>query len=59
MRVFHQSERCLHCPHPPSSYGGRREQEGSSHFDEKTLILIGHYGTSQAVYLAVTLRVNF
>ena len=45
MRVFHQNECCLACPHPPSSYGGRREQEGSSHFDEKTLILIGHYGT--------------
>ena len=35
MRVFHQNESCLACPHPPSSYGGRREQEGSSHFDEK------------------------
>ena len=39
-----KNESCLACPHPPSSYGGRREQEDSSHFDEKTLILIGHYG---------------
>ena len=35
MRVFHQNESCLACPHPPSSYGGRREQGDSSHFDEK------------------------
>ena len=33
MRVLHQNESCFACPHPPSSYGGRREQEGSSHFD--------------------------
>ena len=46
MRVFHQNKSCLACPHPPLSYGGKREQEGSSHFDKKTLILIGHYGTT-------------
>ena len=34
MRVFHQNESCLSCPHPPLSYEGRREQEGSPHFDE-------------------------
>ena len=32
VRVFHQNESCLSCPHPPLSYEGRR---GSSHFDEK------------------------
>ena len=46
MRVFHQNESCLACPHPPSSYEGWREQAGSSHFDGKTLILIGHYGST-------------
>ena len=35
MRVFHQNESCLACPHPPSSYEGGRDQVGSSHFDEK------------------------
>ena len=35
MRVSHQNESCLSCPHPPSSYEGGREQVGSSHFDEK------------------------
>ena len=33
MRVFHQNESRLACPHPPLSYEGRREQKGSSHFD--------------------------
>ena len=33
MRVFHQNESFLPWPHPPSSYVGRREQVGSSHFD--------------------------
>ena len=46
VRVFHQNESCLSCPHPPLSYEGRREQKGSSHFWWKTLILIGHYGQS-------------
>ena len=44
MRVFHQNESCHACPNPPSSYEGGREQVGSSHFDEKPLILIGRYG---------------
>ena len=35
VRVFHRNESCLSCPHPPLSYEGRREQKGSSHFDEK------------------------
>ena len=26
VRVFHQNESCLSCPHPPLSYEGRREQ---------------------------------
>ena len=26
MRVFHQNESCLSCPHPPLNYEGRREQ---------------------------------
>ena len=34
--VSYQNESCLACPHPPSSYGGRREQEGSSHFDKNS-----------------------
>ena len=29
MTVFHQNESCLSCPHPPSSYEGKREQEGT------------------------------
>ena len=41
--VSYQNESCLACTHPPPSYEGRGEQEGSSHFDEK-LILFGHYG---------------
>ena len=40
----YQNESCLACPHPPSRYEGGREQVGSSHFDKKILILIGHYG---------------
>ena len=39
MRVFHQNESCLACPHPPSSYEGGREQAGSYHFDEKLSFL--------------------
>ena len=46
VRVFHQNERCLSCPHPPLSYEGRREQEGSSHLNAKPLTLIEHYGIS-------------
>ena len=34
MRVFHQNESCLTCPHPPLSYEGGREQVSSSYFDE-------------------------
>ena len=49
MIVFHQNENCLAYPHPPSSYEGGREQVGSSHFDGKTLILIGHYGSYKLV----------
>ena len=26
IKTFHQNESCLSCPHPPSSYEGRREQ---------------------------------
>ena len=32
MRVFQES--CLCCPHSPLSYKGKREQKGSSQFDE-------------------------
>ena len=35
VRVFHQNESYLSCPHPPLSYEGRREHKASSHFDEK------------------------
>ena len=58
MKVFHHNESCLACPHPPSSYGGKREQEGSSHFDKKTLILIGHYGIASLIRHAVILCVK-
>ena len=44
MRVFHQNESCLPCPHPPSSYGGRMGARRQLSFLGKTLILIGHYG---------------
>ena len=44
VRVFHQNESCLSCPHPPLSYEGRREQKRQLSFCWKTLILIGHYG---------------
>ena len=36
MRVFHQNESCLACPHPSLSYEEGREQVGSSHFDENS-----------------------
>ena len=32
--VSYQNDSCLSSPKPPSSYDGRREQEGCSHFDE-------------------------
>ena len=38
--VSYQNESCLPCPHPSSSYEGRREQAGSSHFD-RTLRYLG------------------
>ena len=47
VRVFHQDESCLSCPHPPLSYEGRREQKGCSNF-----ILIGHYGTLLSLTIA-------
>ena len=50
MRVFHQNESYLACPHPPSSYEGGREQVGSSHFD-RTL----RYGLDTVRKLAITI----
>ena len=39
-------ESYLVCPHPPSSYEGRREQGRKLSFWWKTLNLIGHYGNT-------------
>ena len=48
VRVCHQNESCLSCPHPPLSYEGRREPKmaalilmTNSQFDR------GHYGICQ------------
>ena len=50
MRVFHQNESCLPCPHPPLSYEGRREQASSSHFDG-TLRYMGYLRATSYIIL--------
>ena len=35
VRVFHQNRSCLSYPYPIFGYEERREQKGSSHFDDK------------------------
>ena len=45
VRDFYQNESRPSCPHPPSSYEGRREQGRQLSSWWKSLTLIGHYST--------------
>ena len=57
--AFYQNESCLSCLHPPSSYGGRREQGRQLSIWWKTLILIlGSYGILQSKKIAGPVRLH-